>query len=273
MRETSATAMCRCVNNGVLGQNRPAGGTAGKAHLFFDCRAKILDQMKPIGHLPRLRCTFTDGLRIQTAAIPADDLDRRMVTQPLGRTLDAPIVQNVDHRAALEINHDGPIACRPPPTPVIDANHPNLGIAMSNRGIPLQLPQNGVVADRHAKPFHQALARTAARAMAKESYNLNNPCRPARIRGSNRRQSVCERLSWTFLMRAPPAFQPELHCHGLALSRQILEAAVGPAMPTSATPAAIGANAVPGSGSGNNPTVINSERDTQNLYPWARRPF
>lgn len=73
---------------------------------------------------------------------------------------------------------------------------------MSNRGITLQLPQDGVVADRHAEPLHEALARTAARAMAEQADNLHDPCRPARIRGSNRRQSVGERLSFTFLMCA-----------------------------------------------------------------------
>jgi hypothetical protein len=40
----------------------------------------------------------------------------------------------------------------------IDANHPNLGGAVSIRGISLQLPQDGIVADWHAKPLHEALA-------------------------------------------------------------------------------------------------------------------
>ena len=191
MREARAPAMCGGVNDCVLRQDRPAGGTSGKAHLFFDCRAKVLDQMKPIGDLPGLRCAFTGGLRIQAAAVPTDDLDGRVVTQPRGCTPDAPIIQNVDNRAALEINHDGPIACRAPPTPVIDAHHSNLGVtAVSHCGIPLQLPQDGVVADRHAEPLHQALARTAARAVAEQADNLNDPCRPARIRSSDRRQTV-----------------------------------------------------------------------------------
>ncbi len=181
--------MCGSVNNRVFRQDGPASGTSRKAHLFFDCRAKVLDQMKPIGYLPGLRCAFTDGLRIETTAVPADDLDGRVVTQPLGRTLDAAIVQYVDNRATLEINHDGPIVCRTPPTPVIDANHPDLRIAVSNGRIPLQLPQDGVVADRHAEPLHQAFARTAARAVAQQSDNLNNPRRPARIRSSG--------LPWT----------------------------------------------------------------------------
>lgn len=267
MRETGAPAMCRGVNDCVLRQDGSAGGAAGKAHLFFDCRAKILDQMKSIGYLLGLRCAFTNSLRIQAAAVSADDLDGGMVPQPPGCTIDTPIIENVDDRASLEINHNSAVSRRSPPAPVIDTNHPNLGVAVGNRGIPLQLPQDGVVADRHAEPLHEALARTAARTMAEQADNLRDPCRPARIRGSNRRQSVGERLSLTFLMCTSPAAQQELYRHGLALDRQILKAALGPAMSTSASPATIGANADRWSGSGNNPTVIISERDTQNFDP------
>lgn len=201
--------------------------------------------MKPIGHLPGLRCAFTDGLRIQAAAVSADDLDGGMVPQPPGCTIDTSIIENVDDRATLEINHDGPVSCRSAPTPVIDADHPNLGGAVSTRGIPLQLPQDGVVTDRHAESLHEALAWTAAGAMAEQADNFRDPCRAARIRGSNSRQSVGERLSLTFLMCTSPAAQQELHRHGLALDRQILKVAIGPAMPTSTSPATIGATAGP----------------------------
>ena len=51
MRKTGAPAMCGSVNNCVLRQDSPAGGAPGKAHLFFDGRTKVLDQMKPIGDL------------------------------------------------------------------------------------------------------------------------------------------------------------------------------------------------------------------------------
>jgi hypothetical protein len=101
--------------------------------------------------------------QVPAAAVPADDFDRRMAPQPLCRTLNAPIVQNVDNRAALEINHDGPTACRPSPTPVIDADHPDLGVAVSDRGILLQLPQDGVGEQRdpYALKFADRLAATA----------------------------------------------------------------------------------------------------------------
>jgi hypothetical protein len=273
MRKTGAPAMRRSVNNCVLRKNCPAGGTPGKAHLFFDGRAKVLDQMKPIGDLLGLRCAFTGGLRIQAAAVATDDLDGGMVTQPLGGTLDAAIIQYVDDRASLEIDHDGPITRRPPPAPIINTDHPYLGTALSRRSIPLQLPQNGVVADRHAEPLHQPLTRTAAGAVAEQADNLPDPSRPARIRGSDRRQSVGERSSCAVPMWTSPAAHQEFHCHRLTLDRQILETTAGPAMPTSASPSTIGADADRGSSGGNNPPVVNSERDTQYLDPWAGRPF
>jgi len=108
--------------------------------------------------------------------------------------------------------------------------------------------------------------------MAEQTDNLGDPACPARIRGSNRRQSVGERLSFTFLMRAPPAAQPKLYRYGFPLDRQILKASVGPAMPISGPPSAIRANSERWSGGGNNPTVIISERDTQNFDDWAGRP-
>lgn len=102
-----------------------------------------------------------------------------MVPQLPGCTIDTSIIENVDDRATLEINHDGPVSCRSAPTPVIDADHPSLGGAVSNRGIPLQLPQDGVVTDRHAESLHEALAWTAAGAMAEQADNFRDPCRAA----------------------------------------------------------------------------------------------
>ncbi|BAB52633.1 hypothetical protein MesoLj113a_70960 [Mesorhizobium sp. 113-1-2] len=48
--------------------------------------------MKPVGHLVSLRCAFTDGLRIQAAAVSADDLDGGMIPQPPGCAIDTPIM-------------------------------------------------------------------------------------------------------------------------------------------------------------------------------------
>jgi len=99
--------------------------------------------MKSIGDLPGLRGAFTGCLRIQAAAVPADDLDARMVTQPGGRTLDASIVQDVDDRAALEVDYDGSVARRPPPTPIIDTDYANPTSPFTGFGI-----LDGMLADK-----------------------------------------------------------------------------------------------------------------------------
>ncbi|MBB3313460.1 hypothetical protein FHT78_005252 [Rhizobium sp. BK196] len=47
----------------------------------------------------------------------------------------------------------------------MDADYPDLGTPMRNRGIALQLSED-VVAGRHAETFHQTLAWTAGRGRA-----------------------------------------------------------------------------------------------------------
>ncbi|NRQ19017.1 hypothetical protein BHMPCIPO_06284 [Ensifer sesbaniae] len=248
-------------------------GAAGKAHLLLNCDPQILHEMEPISHLTRLRRTLASSLRVKPASVSAHDFDRRVPLQPSRGTRHAPVVKDIDNRTALQVDDHRAVAPGSPPAPVIYANDPDRGVAISERGIPLQLPQDCVVADRHAEPSHQALARTAAGTMAEQTDNLRDPPCPARIRGSNRRQSVDERLALAVLMCAPPAAQPKLHRYGLALDGQILKASVGPAMRISGPPSAIWANAEGRSGSGNNPTVIICERDTQNFDPWAGQPF
>ncbi|MBB4226695.1 hypothetical protein GGD56_000515 [Rhizobium mongolense] len=79
--------------------------------------------MEPIDDLLRLRRAFTSGLRIQTAAVSADELDGGTIPQPPGCTIDTPVIEKVSNGATLEINHDGPVSCCSSPAPVVDANH------------------------------------------------------------------------------------------------------------------------------------------------------
>src|SRR3546814_10861812 len=92
-------------------------------------------------------------------------------------------------------------------------------------------------------------------------------------RYSNQNRPYCTPPNPRKITGLSPTAQQELHCHGLALDWQILEAAAGPAMPTSASTSTIGAYSDLGSSCGNNPTVINGERDTQYFDPWTGRPF
>ena len=63
-------------------RRRLSGGRRGSAQLLFDSLAEVLDQMKAVSDLPRLRRPLAGSLSIEAAAIPADDLDFRMLAQP-----------------------------------------------------------------------------------------------------------------------------------------------------------------------------------------------
>ena len=68
-------------------RRRLSGGRRGSAQLLFDSLAEVLDQMKVVSDLPRLRRPPEGSLSIEAAAIPADDLDFRMLAQPTGGRL------------------------------------------------------------------------------------------------------------------------------------------------------------------------------------------
>src|SRR5208283_3387746 len=68
--------------------------------------AEVLQQMKPIGDLPRLRRALTRGLRIEASAVAADHLHFRMLLEPVGRGRRRTIPQQVHYLTALEVHDD-----------------------------------------------------------------------------------------------------------------------------------------------------------------------
>ncbi|MBB4189400.1 hypothetical protein GGE07_006082 [Sinorhizobium terangae] len=183
--ERGEPAPVRCINLRILlnqidlrasgvfiRQQSSSRGAAGKAHLLLDCDAQILHEMEPISHLTRLRRSFAGRLRVKPASVSAHDLDRRVPLQPLRGTCHAPVVKDIDNRTALQVDDHRAVAPGSPPAPVIDANDPDRSVATRERGIPLQLPQDRVVADSHAEPSHQALARTTTCTVAEQTDNL-----------------------------------------------------------------------------------------------------
>lgn len=55
------------------------------AKLALDDLAEVLQQMKAIGDLPRLRRALTRSLRIEPSTVAADHLHFRMIPEPTGR--------------------------------------------------------------------------------------------------------------------------------------------------------------------------------------------
>lgn len=106
--QAGSAVSCRSAGYRIFGENGSNMGVAINAHLFLDRRPEILDQMKTVSHLARLRCALPGCLSIQATAISANNFDRRTFLQPCFCALNAAVVQNIDDRLTLKIDHDRP---------------------------------------------------------------------------------------------------------------------------------------------------------------------
>lgn len=127
--------------------------------------------------------------------------------------------QYIDNLAPLQVHDDGPIITGFAPVPVIDACYPNSLLGAESGDMALQLPQNGVVADRHAKTPHQALSRQAAGAVAKKLNEFSNTPGSTRVRRSNFGQLISKCSALTISVAASPSAYPKPHGHDHPLDR------------------------------------------------------
>jgi hypothetical protein len=71
--------------------------------MFSDSLAQILQEMEAVSDLPRLRRALSGALRIQTAAIAADDFELRMLAKPFGCSGGCAILQHIDNLPPFQI--------------------------------------------------------------------------------------------------------------------------------------------------------------------------
>ena len=83
---------------------RLAYGLMMTIHEAFDRFGQVLEQMPPIGYLHRLRRSPSGAVCVSSGSIPADELDFRMRTQPIGKARRFSIGEEVDGLVALEIH-------------------------------------------------------------------------------------------------------------------------------------------------------------------------
>ena len=67
----------------------------------------------------------------------------------------------------------------------VNANNPNIAFLHGHRILVLQLPQDRVVADRHAEPMHQVFTRATAHPVANQGHNLSQPFSSSHVGRSN----------------------------------------------------------------------------------------
>jgi hypothetical protein len=60
--------------------------------------------MEPVGYLDGLRSTLCNASSVFSRAISGDDLDTRMLPQPIGKSLGASVGQNIYGAALLQVN-------------------------------------------------------------------------------------------------------------------------------------------------------------------------
>jgi hypothetical protein len=202
--------------------------------------------MESVSDLPRLRRALSCALRIKTAAIAADEFDLRVLTEPFGCSGGCAILQHIDNLAPLQIDNNGPVSPALSPTPVVDACHPYSRLRTETGDLALQVPQDGVVADRHSETLHQPLSRPPARAVADKMNKFSDSLGPTSVRTNNLRQLIRKCTTLTLAVQTSPTARLHLHHHGGALRRQVLKVSEISAVPTCRRLAAPGQEPISG---------------------------
>jgi hypothetical protein len=108
------------------------------------------------------------------------------------------------------------------PAPVIYAGEAHRRGLPAKGDLTLQMPEDGIVADRDAKAFHEPLSWPPARGIAEEMDELSGSTGPATVGKRKRWQAIGKSLSPAFVVQAPPPARLQFHCHPGRLGREVL---------------------------------------------------
>ena len=73
------------------------------------------------------------------------------------------------------------------------------------------MPQNGIVADRHAKTHHQPFSRPTASAMAEKMNKFSDSLCPTGVRTNSFQQLIRKCPTLTLAVQTSPTSHPHLH--------------------------------------------------------------
>jgi hypothetical protein len=162
--------------NGPSSRSRPLGAVVFKRvlhftggstiELLFDGLTQVLDEMKSIGALARLRRALVSAPSIEATSVSDHDLDLRMIPKPASRGSSRSVLKDIDDLTPFEVDNNCSVVVSLPGGPLVDAHHAN-GMACSiHSRPPLQMAQDRVGATGDAHPPKQPLAWQAAGCMA-----------------------------------------------------------------------------------------------------------
>jgi hypothetical protein len=179
--------------------------------------------VKTVSDLSRLRRALARGVCIKSSAIAADDLDFRMLLEPVSRGPGRAIRQQFHHLATLQVDDDRPESHTFPPSPFIDAGDTDNGTVGRRSRALLYAAQDRGVTHWHAKPGQQSLGGSATYAVAKQLDDPGQPGGPACKWDCKRRKPLGENPALAVIVPTSPAGQPRLDVHRPPLSRKIAQ--------------------------------------------------
>jgi hypothetical protein len=103
----------------------------------------------------------------------------------------------------LEVHHHGPVTLAFPPAPVVDAQHANIA-ADAAGGSSFQMPENRVVARRHAETLHQPLTWLTPGAMREQLKQMADTQGSTSMSDSDAGKLVRKGLSIACIISATP---------------------------------------------------------------------
>jgi len=86
----------------------------------------------------------------RTAAIAADDLDTRMLLEPICCHAGGTLRKKVDNLPLFQVHDDGPVSRALAPCPIVDAHDSRFPFGAARLHPSLETAQNRIVAHRHA---------------------------------------------------------------------------------------------------------------------------
>jgi hypothetical protein len=136
---------------GTLSRSRRHFGL-GKtpAQLPFNGLPQVLQQVKAVRYLSRLRCTSARPLCIETTPVSTHDFNLGVLLKPFRSHVSGALPQYVYNLSPLQVNDNRSVAPALMPTPIINAGHPQCGL-IPNGGATLHDPDDCVVTLRDAK--------------------------------------------------------------------------------------------------------------------------
>ena len=152
-----------------------------------------------------LWCALTGSVRIEAITIAVDDLDFRMLLEPICRSICPAICQQIHHTAALQVDDNRAEFGALPPSPLIDTSDPDPGSFELGPDMLLETPQDRRMTRAHAQPCHQSRGGTPARAMTEQPDNLRQAVSLTRRRSCKSRKTFGEDLVITPLVPTAPA--------------------------------------------------------------------